>query len=98
MILGFSSIEYKLFTRNSSGKIAEPPALSTSTKTPTKTVINSLASAQKYWENVGQLVVIRAIRLKEFNPNSAKFQAEAFGLKIEGFLRNGEAHTFYVVW
>ena len=89
---------YKLFVRESTGKIQEPPTLSTSTKIPTKTVMDGLAGNLTYWKNVGQLAIIRAIRLKQLNAGTAKFQVEAFGMTIEGFLRNGEAHTFYITW
>jgi hypothetical protein len=89
---------YKFFQRNGSGKVLEPPALSSSANTPTKTVIDGLASNQGRWESVGQLAIIRAIRLRQLNVSTAKFSAEAFGLRIEGYLRNGEVHTFYIVW
>ena len=89
---------YKFFMKNRAGKVIEPPTLSSSAKIPTKIVIDGLISNQTYWENVGRLAIIRAIRLKQLNLSSAKFYAEAFGLKIEGYIRNGEVHTFYITW
>jgi Domain of unknown function (DUF4157) len=89
---------YKLFIRNSAGKVEQPPQLLTGSKIPDKTVIDGLIANSSYWKNIGQLAIIRAIRNGTLDTANADFSASAFNLKIRGFYRNGEVQTFWIEW
>jgi hypothetical protein len=89
---------YKLFIRNSAGKVEQPPQLLTGSKVPDKTVIDGLIANSSYWRNIGQLAIIRAIRNGTLDTANADFSTSSFNLKIRGFYRNGEVQTFWIEW
>jgi hypothetical protein len=93
-----STYFYRIFARNGALTIIDPPQLLSGGTIPKKTVIDGLISKTNFWQNLARIAVEKAIRYKNYNASTKMFTVEYAGLTVQGYIRNGEVSTFYIVW
>ncbi len=87
---------YKLFIKDASGAIKQPPTLKSQAQD--KTVIFDLAKNTNFWKSMFSTGVDKAIRGKVFDASSGQFTIEYVGFTMVGYIRNGEVTTIYFTW